>query len=63
LLQLGVMMNTHSIRVFGLVLRLDGGWVLNLWDRFDIGSKMDIAIIVIALLGLAIIFLWVAFRL
>jgi hypothetical protein len=52
-----------SLRVLRLVLRLDGGWVLNVWDKFDIGSKMDISIIVIALLGLAIIFLWVALRL
>ena len=44
-------------------VRLDGGWALNLWDRFDIGSKVDIAIIAIALLGMAIIFLLVAYRL
>jgi hypothetical protein len=35
---------------------------MDLWDRFDIGSKTDIIIIAIALLGIAILFLLVALR-
>lgn len=34
---------------------------VNLWYGFDIEPRTDIAIVVIALLGIAIVFLWVAF--
>ncbi len=39
-----------------------GAGHMNLRNRFDIESKTDIVIIVIALLGIAILFLWVALR-